>query len=642
MVFATTNCRLSPIGNSFISFEDPVTSCTSLSIEGHNARRAHSVPCGYVPYHVDRAAESPRRTYLNRLDKNARSLRAYVKEDVDDVMCSPRNDVSSRDAEACGEDEQEMCAPEFAWPDTDDEGEYYPEQVHWRTPQEHDDCRFQDCDASPCGIRLPCVSMSGQEQAANQMPSTPSGDGRSYPNVAIGGSASLTAVRHLVLDQQLFCQSPLAANSGCQSFTSAPAGVVASPALLRHAFEDGVFCQSPLASIGGCHTSSCHTSSCVSAGGFASPVLHRHVIDEGLLCQSPLASTGGIQASACASTGGFASPAFERRVPNEGMFCQSPLAMSAGNVSSPVSFNIPAEEFISLPPVPLLPGQLLRTPAPSNGLPVLLGGARGKPPTTPKAEASPPYSPTSCHDTFSMERLPTPSKTEAAWQAETDFMSPCHAHATRSTLSSGDHRVPIGTLLSRKGIRMDEHNAEGVALTPGLVTGGENLNGARTRSKRVSVSYAGTVQRDEATSTLRSNSKQEHMSEFTTVMIRNLPSTMSQSTLLDELDKSEFVGAYDFCYMPSSLDTGEGRGFAFVNFVKASVAAEFMSSWHGRIIDGQKLNTSVAEIQGSEANLRKWSNPRMQRIRNPQRKPFVRASLTADAHEIRDPVSSLR
>lgn len=49
---------------------------------------------------------------------------------------------------------------------------------------------------------------------------------------------------------------------------------------------------------------------------------------------------------------------------------------------------------------------------------------------------------------------------------------------------------------------------------------------------------------------------------ITTLMVRNLPKTLSQCDFLEELDKSGFAGFYDFCYMPCSFENGQGHFMA--------------------------------------------------------------------------------
>lgn len=128
--------------------------------------------------------------------------------------------------------------------------------------------------------------------------------------------------------------------------------------------------------------------------------------------------------------------------------------------------------------------------------------------------------------------------------------------------------------------------------------------------------------------------------EVTTVMIRNLPGNIKQQDLLDELDRSNFKGLYDFVYMPCSFKTGEGKGFAFVNFVCAEAVTSFANSWHrsrrlGMAAREPQLNISPAEVQGLQENLARWSVPRMRRIRNPNLRPYTtqdQSTSSQDAH----------
>jgi len=113
----------------------------------------------------------------------------------------------------------------------------------------------------------------------------------------------------------------------------------------------------------------------------------------------------------------------------------------------------------------------------------------------------------------------------------------------------------------------------------------------------------------------------------TTLMIRNLPAEVTQTLFLQELDQSGFVDLYDFAYMPSSFESQEGKGYAFVNFVSVAVAGSFIGSWHKSKhcgAQGPFLNISPATVQGLEGNVKKWAGQRMGRIRNPALCPFVR------------------
>lgn len=48
--------------------------------------------------------------------------------------------------------------------------------------------------------------------------------------------------------------------------------------------------------------------------------------------------------------------------------------------------------------------------------------------------------------------------------------------------------------------------------------------------------------------------------EITTLMIRNLPSHLTQTELLNELNKLGLSKLYDFCYLPRDFNVAENKG----------------------------------------------------------------------------------
>lgn len=118
--------------------------------------------------------------------------------------------------------------------------------------------------------------------------------------------------------------------------------------------------------------------------------------------------------------------------------------------------------------------------------------------------------------------------------------------------------------------------------------------------------------------------------ETTTLMIRNLPSHVTQTDLLHELNKLGLSKLYDFCYLPRDFNVVENKGYAFINFVSPETARMFRQSFHRQnFLAGQQPVIADAVVQGLEANLRKWCGPRLSRIRNPDLKPFVAAEVSA-------------
>jgi hypothetical protein len=115
--------------------------------------------------------------------------------------------------------------------------------------------------------------------------------------------------------------------------------------------------------------------------------------------------------------------------------------------------------------------------------------------------------------------------------------------------------------------------------------------------------------------------------EATTWMFRNLPEQIVQRDLIDALNAAGFAGHFDFCYMPSVFPSGMGKGYAFINLTSSDMAEALRSAWEERSpfrkSNKGKLKASLAEIQGRDANIRKWNTRKAMKIRNPNHRPFI-------------------
>lgn len=94
-------------------------------------------------------------------------------------------------------------------------------------------------------------------------------------------------------------------------------------------------------------------------------------------------------------------------------------------------------------------------------------------------------------------------------------------------------------------------------------------------------------------------------SDATTLMIRNLPTTLTQHELRLALDNVGMSKLYDFCYLPRDFNCPENKGYAFVNFVSPEIAQLFRKSFHRHgFLAGQQTVISDAVVQGLHANLK--------------------------------------
>lgn len=141
-----------------------------------------------------------------------------------------------------------------------------------------------------------------------------------------------------------------------------------------------------------------------------------------------------------------------------------------------------------------------------------------------------------------------------------------------------------------------------------------------------------TSQTSSDDSTRASRIPEERTTQTATVMIRNLPRTMTQRELITFLSQ-HFHDRFDFCYAPCDFQTASGKGYAFVNFRSAPDASEFQLYACGLAKIGNHavqavggLSIAPAVVQGLEANLKQLKSVKMSRIKNAALLPFIKRS----------------
>lgn len=115
---------------------------------------------------------------------------------------------------------------------------------------------------------------------------------------------------------------------------------------------------------------------------------------------------------------------------------------------------------------------------------------------------------------------------------------------------------------------------------------------------------------------------------YTTVMLRNMPTSVTRGQLRDLLDSKGWLARCDFLYVPMDFRTDSGLGFAFVNLVSPIEAHMFrrhfagFSDWGS----GKPCNVSWASPnqQGLDANIERYRNSSvMHRSVRDEWKPMV-------------------
>jgi RNA recognition motif-containing protein len=103
-------------------------------------------------------------------------------------------------------------------------------------------------------------------------------------------------------------------------------------------------------------------------------------------------------------------------------------------------------------------------------------------------------------------------------------------------------------------------------------------------------------------------------SEYTTVLVRNIPSKYTLDWLLEEV---RVVADCDFVHLPTARRSGSSNfGYAFVNFVTPEDARKFLQEFDGHHFVRQPRSSKracvkFAELQGFSENVALWNAPKI-------------------------------
>lgn len=166
---------------------------------------------------------------------------------------------------------------------------------------------------------------------------------------------------------------------------------------------------------------------------------------------------------------------------------------------------------------------------------------------------------------------------------------------------------------------------EGVAIMPdqeafpvASVEGGgsedpepKSLRGKRRGKAR------GREQREEKTETPASDVGfgEQHQIGNTTVMLRNIPNKYTREMLIKQLNQ-EYMGAFDFMYLPVDFRNKCNMGYGFINFRTPELCERFVTQFHGVDVrtclpglNSKKVaEVTPARVQGLEENVRRLRN----------------------------------
>lgn len=118
----------------------------------------------------------------------------------------------------------------------------------------------------------------------------------------------------------------------------------------------------------------------------------------------------------------------------------------------------------------------------------------------------------------------------------------------------------------------------------------------------------------------------------TTLMVRNIPTKLSQTTFLERIGDSFDVLSIDFYYLPIDFKSGKNLGYCFVNFSTPSALKEFMRTFDGvKLVDASPKTLSIApaKIQGKEKNYNLFKTSSVMTWARPEFRPMMKCQKCA-------------
>eukprot|EP00437_Effrenium_voratum_P009905 CAMPEP_0181428556 /NCGR_PEP_ID=MMETSP1110-20121109/16741_1 /TAXON_ID=174948 /ORGANISM="Symbiodinium sp., Strain CCMP421" /LENGTH=207 /DNA_ID=CAMNT_0023551789 /DNA_START=54 /DNA_END=677 /DNA_ORIENTATION=- len=169
-----------------------------------------------------------------------------------------------------------------------------------------------------------------------------------------------------------------------------------------------------------------------------------------------------------------------------------------------------------------------------------------------------------------------------------------------------DHHFDLvvkNTFYTNRGCGVSRAPAPGVLAGDAVPPGGAYFAMDRSCTKNEAAEVSS--QEDMASSTTASHHEFWDPEETrTSMMIKNLPSTLSGQALKDLIDNEGFNASYDFLYLPMKFISKQPFGYAFVNLISADMARDFWVHFDGFHLHGSTLAMSWStDIQGIDQHI---------------------------------------
>jgi hypothetical protein len=115
--------------------------------------------------------------------------------------------------------------------------------------------------------------------------------------------------------------------------------------------------------------------------------------------------------------------------------------------------------------------------------------------------------------------------------------------------------------------------------------------------------------------------------ELTALMIRNIDRQVTQKQMWEDIVKLGYAKTVNFFYLPIYFDSGDNKGYCFINFVSQHLAEMFRTEMGGRKLNflygDRKCSITLARLQGQDQYIAHFSKNPVMKIMDEDAKPWI-------------------
>jgi len=193
-----------------------------------------------------------------------------------------------------------------------------------------------------------------------------------------------------------------------------------------------------------------------------------------------------------------------------------------------------------------------------------------------------------------------------------EWADACDEDVALNYLSPVVSRPQLNQYLSQLSIKTDQHIAE------------RQAEEEREEEKRKEEVVVGTEEEEEEEEDEITQTTVDE-SEYTTLMMRNIPNGFTRERMLEEMKMRDVMREVDFFYMPGDARHRRNVGYCFVNLVSPDGVRRFRDAFEGLYFpqNGKSCAVCWGKVQGQQENIDAYHKSAFVETHNGQYQPHI-------------------